>query len=374
MGVSRGLLLSVLSLLAACGGGGSTAPPPGGPALTGMLLGGDISALERIEDAGGVYRDAGQARDAIAILRAHGSNAFRLRLFVNPSGEEVQVNDLAYTIRMAQRVKAAGATLVLDIHYSDTWADPSHQLTPAGWDTLDLDTLERQVEVWSAGATAQLQAAGALPDVVQIGNEVDAGMLWPLGALRYDADSLASWDRFTRLLKAGIRGVRSALGPGDDVRVLLHYSRGADAGGTRWFFDHIEQRGVPYDLIGVSYYPWWHGALSALRGNLIATAERYGRHVLVVEVAYPWRNQYLDEIVPSGAAMPWPISPQRQRQFLTDLLHVVAAVPDDRGLGVLWWYPEAVQVPGLFVWGGGSLSLFDATGNVLPAAGAFSPP
>ncbi len=216
---------------------------------------------------------------------------------------------------------------------------------------------------------AQLKQAGALPDIVQVGNEIDDGMLWPLGELyAAGADTAVQWTRFTGLLKAAIRGVRAALGPGDTVRVMLHYSQGGSAGGTQWFFDHMNAYGVPYDLIGLSYYPWWHGMLGDLEANLTATALRYGRDVVVVETSYPWRAGGWESMVTNGAAMTWPISPQGQAQFLRDLLDAVAAVPGGHGAGVVWWYPEAIQVPGLFVWGGGSLALFDSTGNVLPAA------
>jgi arabinogalactan endo-1,4-beta-galactosidase len=337
-----------------------------------MFLGADISALERIEQAGGVFRDGGQSGDAIAILRAHASNGFRLRLFVHPNYEDVQVNDLDYTVRMAGRVKAAGGRLLLDLHYSDTWADPGHQVTPAAWAGLDFDALEQQVETYSADVITRLEQAGALPDIVQIGNEIDAGMLWPLGLVGGpDADPSAQWDRFTRLLKAGIRGVRSALGPGDSVRIMLQYSQGGSIGGTQGFFDHMDAYGVPYDLIGLSYYPWWHGTLADLRANLRATALRYGRDVMVVETSYPWRAGGWEGMATNRDAMTWPVSPQGQAQFLRDLLTAVAAVPNDLGAGVVWWYPEAIQVPGLFVWGGGSLALFDAGGNVLPAAADF---
>lgn len=332
------------------------------------LAGADISALERIEQAGGVFRNAGVAGDALAILRAHGSNLFRLRLFVNPNGQEVQVNDLGYTIRMATRVKAAGAKLLLDIHYSDTWADPGHQVTPAAWDTLDFAALEQEVEVYTGNAVSQLRLAGALPDIVQIGNEVDGGMLWPLGQLSSASDSSVQWDRFTRLLKAGIRGVQGALAPGDSVRIMLHFSGGGDAGGTAWFFDHLGAYGVPYDIIGLSYYPWWHGAIASLRANLRAAALRYGRDVMVVETSYPWRSGGWESIATNRTAMTWPVSGRGQASFLREVRDAVAAVPDGHGTGVVWWYPEAVSVPGVYVWGAGSLALFDDAGNVLPAS------
>ena len=360
-----------LALLSGCGGESPTVIPPERPSLAGMFLGADISALERIEQAGGVFRDSGRAGDAIAILRAHGSNLFRLRVFVNPDHSEVQVNDLDYTVRMAGRIKAAGARFLLDFHYSDTWADPGRQNTPAAWAGLGIDSLERQVEVYSADVITRLKQAGTLPDIVQVGNEIDAGMLWPLGRVGGTYDTPTQWDQFARLLKAGIRGVRSALGAGDSVRILLHYSQGGSSGGTQWFFDHMVASGVPFDLIGLSYYPWWHGPLAYLRDNLRTTALRYGRDVMVVETTYPWRAGGWEDGATNLAAMTWAISPQGQAQFLRDVLDAVAALPSGRGIGVVWWYPEAIAVPGLFVWGGGSLALFDAAGNVLPAAAAF---
>ena len=360
-----------LVVLAACGGGSPTDASvrtiPGS-----VFLGADISALERIEKAGGVFRDGGRAGDAIVILRAHGAGVFRLRLFVNPNDSDVQVNDLAYTVRMAHRIKAAGARLLLDLHYSDTWADPGHQTTPAAWASLGFDSLEAQVQRYTTDAVTQLKQAGALPDIVQVGNEIDSGMLWPLGQLYVTgADTAQEWIRFTGLLKAGIRGVRAALGPGDSVRIMLHYSQGGDTGGTQWFFDHMAAYGVSYDLIGVSYYPWWHGTLAGLQANLTATALRYSRDVIVVEMSYPWRAGGWESMATNLAAMTWPVSPQGQAQFLVDVLNAVAAVPNGHGAGVVWWYPEAIQVPGLYVWGAGSLSLFDATGNLLSAAAEF---
>ena len=360
---------AALAALAVCGCHESTASPAASRLPATAFVGADVSALERIEQAGGVFRDAGHAGDAVAILRSRGSNGFRLRLFVSPNDSDVQVNDLAYTVRMAGRVKAAGAGLLLDIQYSDTWADPGHQTTPAAWAGLPFDSLEQEVERYTDSVVTLLKQAGALPDIVQVGNEIDAGMLWPQGRLYVaGADTTAAWTQFTGLLKAGVRGVRDALGPGDSVRIMLHYSQGGDAGGTQWFFDHMNAYGVPYDVIGLSYYPWWHGTLSRLAANLRSTAVRYGRDIVVVETSYPWRAGGWESMVTDAAAMAWPASPQGQAQFVRDVIGAVAATPGGHGAGVVWWYPEAIEVSGLFVWGGGSLALFDAAGNVLPAA------
>jgi arabinogalactan endo-1,4-beta-galactosidase len=291
---------------------------------------------------------------------------------VNPNGDEVQVNDIEYSVRMATRIKAAGAAFLLDIHYSDTWADPGHQVTPAAWAGLGIDSLELEVERWSDSVMTRLKDAGALPAIVQVGNEIDGGMLWPLGQVTGAGyDTPVQWDQFTRLLKAGIRGVRGALGPGDTVQIMLHYSQGGSAGGTQWFFDKMNTYGVPYDLIGLSYYPMWHGPLANLRANLQATAPRYGRNIMVVETSYPWRAGGWEGIGTDHTAMTWPITPQGQATFLRDVVDAVAATPGGRGTGVIWWYPEAILVSGLNVFGGGSLALFNDTGNVLPAASEF---
>ena len=129
--------------------------------------------------------------------------------------------------------------------------------------------------------------------------------------------------------------------------------------------------GLPYDLIGLSYYPWWHGTLTELTANLRATAQRYGRDVMVVETSYPWRAGGWEGMATNRAAMTWPVSAQGQAKYLRDVIDAVAAVPAGHGAGVIWWYPEAIRVPGIFIWGGGSLALFDAGGNVLPAASVF---
>jgi len=368
--VSRALAAASLLLGALACGHSSTAPASGStPTATVPVTGADVSALPRIEQAGGVFRDGGQAGDAIAILRAHGSNAFRLRLFVNPPDTDVVVNDLPYTVALATRVKAAGAKLLLDLHYSDTWADPGHQATPAAWAALPFDSLEQTVERYTDSVITTLKQAGDLPDLVQIGNEIDDGMLWPFGQLYVSGgDTLAEWTQFTGLLKAGIRGVRDALGSGDTVRIVLQYSQGGSSGGTQWFFDHMNGYGVPYDVIGLSYYPFWHGTLAQLEANLQATAQRYGKDIMVLETTYPWRSGGWEGLVTDAGAMSWSATPPGQAAYVKDLLAAVAATPGGHGAGVFWWYPEAIQVSGLYIWGGGSLALFDSTGNVLPAA------
>lgn len=349
------------------GSGGVTAPPPVSPPMA-LLAGADISALGRIEQGGAVFRDSGRTGDALGILRTHGANLFRLRLFVNPDGSEVQVNDLAYTIALAKRVQAGGSHLLLDLHYSDTWADPGHQVIPAAWSGLAFDALEQQVEDYSAEVITALKAEGVVPAIVQVGNEIDGGILWPEGRVGGPYDTPAQWEKLGRLLKAGIRGVRGALDPGDSVRIMVHYSGGGNTDGTRWLVDHLRAQGVQFDLLGLSYYPWWHGTIGDLQANLSATAQRYDVDIMIVETAYPWRSGGWEGLGVDSSAMAWPISPQGQSAFLHDLVTSIRATPGHHGVGVVWWYPESVPVQGLFVFGGGSLALFDGAGNVLPAA------
>ncbi len=360
--------------LAACGGeptdSSQVAPPDttsSAPAAV-TFRGADVSALARIEQAGASFRNGAQTGDAVALLHTSGVNLFRLRLFVSPNGQDVQVNDLEYTVRLAIRVKASGAAFMLDLHFSDTWADPGHQLIPASWPAQPFDSLELQVESYVRDVMARLRREGVLPAFVQVGNEVDTGMLWPMGHVGGPDDVPAQWERFTRLLKAGVRGVRAGSVVGDSLRVVLHYSQGGDAIGTQWFFDHIAAAGVEYDVIGFSYYPWWHGSLANLEANLRQAESRFGRDLMVVETSYPWRSGGWEGFATNRGPMVWATTPAGQGQFVRDLRAVMARVPNRHGIGIVWWYPEAVVVPGLFVWGGGSVALFDDGGNMLPAA------
>ena len=336
-----------------------------------FFVGGDISVLTKIEQAGGVFRDEGKPGDAIEIMSKYGANCFRLRLFVNPTNESVVVNDLAYTIALAKRIKASGARLLLNFHYSDTWADPGQQSKPKAWEGLDFDSLERKVYEYTRDCILEFKKAGVLPDMVQPGNEIAPGMLWPDGKLHGVGDPEKQWDKFARLLKAGVRGVEDASGD-DDVRIVIHIHSGGDWSRTKWFFEHIEQRDVPYDIIGLSYYPWWHGSMEDLKENVSKTAASFGKDVFVVETAYPYRTARVSK-AKDGADknMRWPMTPAGQQAFLSELIATIRETPNGRGMGVLWWYPESIPVKGLRVWNGGATAMFESEGNTLPALSAF---
>ncbi len=327
-----------------------------------FLAGGDISALPKFEALGAVYSDNGRTGDVIRIMRERGCTCFRVRLFVNPNMTDVVIQDLPFAVRLGQRIQASGATFLLDLHYSDTWADPGKQAKPAAWTNLTFSALEQRVESYTAGVLKTFKAAGCLPEIVQVGNEITPGFLWPDGKL---SSPKGGWEKFAALLKAGIRGVKKPLGAGERVQIMIHIDKGGDAAATRGFFDNLAKQGVPYDMIGLSYYPFWHGGLDKLRENLNQTALRFGKEIVVVETAYPWRPH--DET----KNMSWPMTPQGQEQFLRELVQTVRAAPNGRGRGVIWWYPESVRTPGLTVWKGGDVALFDAAGAALPALNAF---
>jgi arabinogalactan endo-1,4-beta-galactosidase len=302
------------------------------------------------EQRGAVFHDHGVAKPGLLILKDHGYNWVRLRLFHTPN--ELP-NDLAYTIALARDAKKAGFSLLLDLHYSDTWADPGKQFTPRAWTGKSHRELCQAVFEYTRDTIAAFREAGVLPDMVQVGNEVINGMLWPDGKLP------ENWDHFAELVQAGVNGVDAGRGNEHRPKIMIHIDRGADLVGTKGFFDKLNTYAIPFDVIGQSYYPWWHGSLLDLRENLAFTAKEYGKDIIVVEAAYNWKpGNYI------GKNAPFPESPEGQYTFLDELNRIVLNVPDGRGKGVFWWEPAVTG--GLEVRG-----LFDANRSALPAMTVF---
>jgi beta-galactosidase len=242
------------------------------------MLGADISFLPELEHRGIHFSDAKGERDAITILKDHGFNYIRLRIFNDPARDSGYSPgqgfcDLAHTLDMARRVKAAGLKLLLDFHYSDYWADPGKQFKPAAWRGAGFKTLMDSVYFFTSKVIAALKAQGTLPDMVQVGNEINHGMIWPDGSIRHP-DSLA------QLIYAGICGVK-AVDPG--CPIMLHIALGGQNDESHFFIDNMLSRNVPFDVIGLSYYPRWHGTLSDLKYNVDDLAKQYGKDVIVVE-------------------------------------------------------------------------------------------
>lgn len=315
-----------------------------------VAAGADISFLPQAQAEGTIFNDHGIARDGLEILGRHGYTWVRLRLFVHPT---ILPNDLAYTIAAAKKAKAMGFGFLLDLHYSDDWADPSHQTTPAAWKILKHAQLVGEVYSYTRDAIAAFAKAGATPDIVQVGNEITTGMLWPDGKLP------ENWSHFIDLLKAGVRGVKDGAGAGKQPKIMIHLDKGGSIAATQWFFSHLIAEDVPFDVIGQSYYPWWQGSLADLEDNLAFMAHTYHKPIVIVETAYSWRpDNYMKR---NG---PYPETPEGQRRFLDDVVHAVAKTPDGLGRGVFWWEP-AVRGPLA------RRGLFDDEGNALPALDEF---
>jgi beta-galactosidase len=242
------------------------------------MLGADISFLPQLEERGMKFSDKGIEKDAVQILKENGFNYIRLRLFVNPEHDSGYSRkkgfcDLKNTIAMAKRIKAAGMKFLLDFHYSDTWADPEKQFKPNAWKGQNFDQLKNTVFTYSRDVIKAMKEAGVTPDMTQIGNEINHGMIWPEGHIN-NLDSLA------QLIYAGIQGVK-AVDP--SITIMIHIALGGQNEESKFFFDNMIMRGVPFDVIGLSYYPRWHNTLAELEYNMDDLARRYNKDVIVVE-------------------------------------------------------------------------------------------
>lgn len=364
MRVSTRLALAVL-LAVALG-----APAHAAPSAPVFLHGADLSSLPEVEAAGGVFRDGGRTGDALDILHAHGMDVVRLRLWHSPARG---VCGLAATERLARRVKQRGMPLLLDLHFSDTWADPAHQTKPAAWKDVHGRALEDSVFEYTRDVLATLRAAGATPDWVQLGNEIGQGLLWPDGKLD---GSQKSWQQCAGLLRAAVRGVKKGAGRGANVRVLIHYEGGGDAKGATTFFARLQDERVPFDALALSYYPWWHGTLNALSETLRALATRFDRDLLVVETAYPWTLAWQDDthnLVGEARQLQkgFPATVGGQRAFLAAVVTRVARTPGGHGRGVFYWEPAAITAPRRgSAWE--NCALFNAEGELMPSAAGLA--
>jgi len=348
---------------------------PGQAALS--ILGADISSLKKSEDLGGIYKDASStAVDALQILKDHGLNYARLRVWVDPADG---YHDKAEILEMAVRLKKLDIKLLMDFHYSDNWADPGKQIKPAAWNNYDFEQLKKALYDHTFDVCDSLVAQGTPPDMIQVGNEINAGMLWPDGHT-YDPPN---WDNLAALLKEGYRAVKDC---SSSTLVMLHIAEGGDNELARWWFDNITRRDVPFDVIGISYYAYWHGSLGELQYNLNDISARYDKDVIVVETAYAFtdgdNDNYLNIVDQTLAVQHYSLTPEGQRDMLRDVMSIVRAVPDGRGLGIFYWDATWTAVDGNGwdntdtttgnAWENQALFGFDS--NVLPALAEYLNP
>ncbi|NYI06906.1 glycoside hydrolase family 53 protein [Allostreptomyces psammosilenae] len=343
---------------------------PGGAPLA--IRGGDVSTLPKALDLGATFADArGREAEALDVLAAGGMNYARLRIWVDPADGYTNKEQ---TLRIAREIKARGMGLLVDFHYSDTWADPGKQFKPAAWESHTPDQLEQAVHDHTYDVLKALADQGTPADMAQIGNEINGGMLWPDG--RYD-----NWDQLAAFLRAGVAGSREA---SPDTAIVLHIADAGKLDTVQWWFDQATARGVDFDVIGLSYYSYWHGSLDELQTTLDTVTARYGKPVAVVETAYPFTLEEADHelnvINPSSPVTDgYPVSPAGQAANFRDVQSVVQAVPGGMGLGVFYWEPTWTAVPGLG-WdpadpssgdGWENQAVFDFDGHALPAVREF---
>ncbi|MEJ8833706.1 glycoside hydrolase family 53 protein [Enterobacter cloacae] len=361
-----------------------------------FIKGADISTLLEAEQHGAkFYNQNGQQQDAIAILKANGVNYVRLRLWVDPQDASGKTygggsNNLENTIALAKRVKAQGLKLLLDFHYSDFWTDPGKQFKPKAWEKMDYPQLKTAIHDYTRDTIARFKQEGVLPDMVQIGNEINGGMLWPEG--KSWGQGGGEFDRLAGLLNAAIGGLKENLTGGEQVKIMLHLAEGTKNDTFRWWFDEIAKRGVPFDIIGLSMYTYWNGPISALKANMDDISRRYNKDVIVVEAAYGYTLDNCDNAENSFQAKEekdggYPGTVQGQYDYIHDLMQSVIDVPDHRGKGIFYWEPTWISVPGTTwatkagmkyihdEWKEGNArenqALFDCQGKVLPSITVF---
>lgn len=329
----------------------------------------DLSFLDEMEVAGAIYYDGGVPDDAMTILKRRGINLVRQRLWHTSPTNEDGLDALLVT---AQRAHALDMHLLVDFHFSDTWADPGQQTKPAAWLGLDFTTLEDSVFDYTNRVVTALVDQGTPPLVVQIGNEITSGLLWDEGRVGGTFDTAQQWDNLATLLSAATDAVHQA---SPETSVMIHIDRGGDAATTEWFFDNLVSRNVVPDIIGLSYYPWWHGTLHDLETTIVTTVTRYNIPVFVVETAYPWTLDWFDDehnivgleeqILPGYSA-----NRKGQTKFVEEVVSIVNRLSPAPGSGVCYWAPEYISAPSMSSpWE--NLALFNDAGEVLQTADAL---
>ena len=345
------LYLLLAGFAVACGENPQPEPDPDPePEKTVYYVGGDISVLQSYEEKGVAYYDdkGTKIADVLKYMKsdAVGWNAQRVRLFVNPVRKDADghtdaqvCQDLDYVVRLCKRIKAEGFALLLDFHYSDTWADPSNQWIPKEWASLNDSQLKAKVYEYTKACLQRLVKEGATPDFIQTGNEISYGMLWSVNVNRSDktnrcfSDSpAANWYRFIRLLEQAAKACREVC---PQAKIVIHTERSGDPAAVKDIYSRLVS--VDYDIIGLSYYPFWHNSLQVLSQSLSALKTAFpSKMVQIVETAYYY--QWQPEVIPYNFSSRWPISPAGQAAFAKDL--IAELKKHDNVNALYWWFPE----------------------------------
>lgn len=371
-----GLLFSGL-FITACDPSGHSDPVTE-DSLT-FYFGADLSYANQILDHNGTYRDSSEIRSPYRILSDHGANLARFRLWHTPNwtkevygtSDAQSYSDLEDVKRSIAAAKDQEMQVLLDFHYSDTWADPENQIVPAAWaDITSMDILEDSVYAYTYKTLSELVSLDLAPDLVQLGNETNCGFFFTNQPVSFPDCNVCDgyWGNAGRIINAGIRAIREVL---PDARIVLHV---ADPINVEWWFTNIESQAsvTDYDVVGFSYYPLWHTDLGItnLSSAIAGYKEAFGKEVMLLEIGYPWTDQWNDDYTNSmGSETPlsgFPYSPEGQ---LALLRYVTQRVMDGGGLGVIYWEPDWITSDMRDQWGTGSAwencAFFDFDGNAL---------
>ena len=340
------IFLAILLLAGLIGACGKEEQPPATPPVVNPVpvfaKGADVSWITEMEAAGKkFYNRSGTEMEGMALLKSLGMNTIRLRVWVNPSPAW---NGAADVVAKAVRAKNLGMRVMINFHYSDTWADPGSQTKPAAWAGLDFNALKAALAAHTTEVMNQLKTAGVTPEWVQVGNETNNGMLWPEGR------ASASMAAFAQLVNAGYDAVKAVF---PSSKVIVHISNGYDNGLFRWMFDGLKNNGARYDVIGMSLYPSyastpWQTTNRQCFDNMMDMVARYNKEVMVVEIGMPWDRA--DEC----------------KQIIADLIVKLKSVTGGKGLGLLYWEPQCYGG-----WKGYTLGAFDNSGKPTVALDPF---
>lgn len=327
----------------------------------------DISFLPQCEAEGMQTKDLdGTVMDPFELVQKYGVNAIRLRIWHTPENIEHSGGycNLEHTIAMAKRIKEHDMAFMLDFHYSDFWADPGHQIKPKAWQSLRFEELQTAVFEYTKDTLLELKKQGVMPDVVQIGNEIRCGLMFPDG-------ELPNYEQMVKLVNAGIDGAKAVGDP--NLKIMIHLDQGGRYFYLKEWFENSFRNGLKdFDVIGLSYYPFWHGTYTDLKETMEYLIQDYHKPIMIVETAHAWRKcegGFIDEIQEKIAG--FPANPQGQRQVLELVSSILASLPEHMGQGIFYWEP--LCVPGDD--GGGwasNMGILDEEGKAMEAIKAFT--
>lgn len=332
-----------------------------------FLNGMDISFLPQLLEQGTKFSDQnGNERNIFELLKENGVNSIRLRIWNEPENvpQSGGYCNLEHTIALAKKVKQYGMSFFLDFHYSDWWADPAKQEKPKAWKELNFEELKKAVYDYTKEVLLCMEQENVLPDMVQIGNEIRSGMLFPDGEVPH-------YDRLVELVNAGIRAVRD-MDKSHKIKVVIHLDQGGRYFYLRDWFDQALAAGLDsFDVIGVSYYPFWHGTFAEFKDTLVELIKRYGKPIVVAETAHGWRcteDGFVGEQQERIAG--FPATPEAQKTVIDIVMNITASLENEMGLGIYYWEPVVIPVEGVGGWSS-NMGIFDEKGIALPTLESF---